>query len=113
MLTTHKNGIVNKVKLCDFCCNKAKFDGKTNMGFWANMCKTCFGNYGTGLGEGKGQEIVVKDKLNERRFEVSPMSLPNLGSVITVQGLQWVVHSVNRIRNEVTAIPKKRSKQWK
>ena len=113
MLTTHKNGIVNKVKLCDFCSNKSRYDGKTNMGFWANMCDNDFSRYGIGLGEGKGKEIVVKDKLNERRFEVSPGTLPNLGSVITVQGLQWVVHSVNRVRNEVTAIPKKRSKQWK
>ena len=28
MLTTHKNGIVNKVKLCDFCSNKSRYDGK-------------------------------------------------------------------------------------
>ena len=41
---------------CDICgMFKAKYDGKTFMGAWANMCDVCFKNFGVGLGMGKGQ----------------------------------------------------------
>jgi len=39
---------------------KAYADGKTSMGPWAYMCRTCFGMYGIGLGVGKGQELLTE-----------------------------------------------------
>ena len=49
---------------CSFCKNKAKYDGKTSYGPWGYMCQTCFDIYGTGLGIGKGQELILKDGNN-------------------------------------------------
>ena len=47
---------------CDFCREvgiekPAKYDGKTRMGLWANMCEAHFYRYGVGLGVGKGQKV--------------------------------------------------------
>lgn len=45
-------------KTCDICKCELKteyVDGKTFQGPWANMCLTCFGNFGLGLGLGLGQ----------------------------------------------------------
>ena len=36
----------------------ARVDGKTRAGAWANMCLLCFREYGIGLGEGKGYELL-------------------------------------------------------
>lgn len=50
---------INPPKECDICHKeiKEKFvDGGTVWGPWANMCPECFGNYGIGLGTGRGQE---------------------------------------------------------
>ncbi len=51
---------------CDFCTMvnehshvEASFDGKTKQGPWANMCTVHYGLYGTGLGTGKGQRLVL------------------------------------------------------
>lgn len=38
----------------------AAYDGKTAHGPWANMCEECFNQYGTGLGTGKGQKLLLK-----------------------------------------------------
>jgi hypothetical protein len=38
----------------------AKYDAKTTLGPWANLCETCFQRYGVGLGLGKGQELIVE-----------------------------------------------------
>ena len=38
---------------------KAKYDGKTRMGPWANMCPAHFQEHGVGLGTGKGQRLVL------------------------------------------------------
>lgn len=43
---------------CDFCANKAGYDGATKMGPWAYMCETCFSIEGRGLGLGIGQRLV-------------------------------------------------------
>lgn len=51
---------VSELPKCDFCDEQARYDGKTVMGPWANMCVLHFGQYGTGLGTGRGQELVVK-----------------------------------------------------
>lgn len=39
----------------------AKYDAKTVFGWWANLCEECFRRFGTGLGLGKGQELIVED----------------------------------------------------
>lgn len=39
----------------------AKYDGKTWMGPWANMCEECFETHGTGLGLGRGQRLVLDE----------------------------------------------------
>lgn len=44
---------------CDICRSATAFyDGKTVMGPWANMCSHCFGQYGVGLGTGRGQKLI-------------------------------------------------------
>jgi hypothetical protein len=43
---------------CDFCTEKARFDGMTTYGPWGNMCEPHFDTYGVGLGTGKGQRLV-------------------------------------------------------
>ncbi len=43
---------------CDFCTDKARFDGMTTYGPWGNMCEPHFDTYGVGLGTGKGQRLV-------------------------------------------------------
>lgn len=45
---------------CDFCSERAKYDGKTKNGQWANMCQKDFDEYGVGLGMGRGQKLVVQ-----------------------------------------------------
>lgn len=44
---------------CD-CCQKViarrLFDAATRMGPWATMCSACYGEWGVGLGTGRGQE---------------------------------------------------------
>ena len=52
---------VTKKPKCDFCDEVAEYDGKTTLGPWANMCATCYGQFGTGLGLGRGQKLVVKE----------------------------------------------------
>lgn len=52
---------------CDFCTaavtvTRARYDGKTVMGPWANMCEVHFNEYGIGLGTGRGQRLVLKSE---------------------------------------------------
>lgn len=50
---------------CDICKeDDAKIDGKTKYGPWAFMCLGCYKTNGIGLGTGKGQLIMVKEKDN-------------------------------------------------
>ena len=51
---------VSELPTCDFCDKEAQYDGKTVMGPWGNMCTLHFGQYGTGLGTGRGQELAVR-----------------------------------------------------
>lgn len=44
---------------CDFCPKTAAYDGKTRMRIWANMCPDHMVEYGTGLGTGRGQRLVL------------------------------------------------------
>lgn len=44
---------------CDLCHRPIKgylYDGATQMGPWATMCKPCHSWHGVGLGLGRGQE---------------------------------------------------------
>lgn len=51
---------------CSFCGGVAKYDGKTKLGPWANMCQSCFKEHGIGLGLGKGQELIVAKEKEEK-----------------------------------------------
>ena len=67
-----KEGTVAEVAvmpICDFCKMtdphthvEASFDAKTRQGPWANMCTVHYGLYGTGLGVGRGQRLVLAVK---------------------------------------------------
>ena len=54
---------VSVLPQCDFCKlpnrKLARYDGRTNRGFWANMCEEHFRLYGIGLGIGKGQRLIL------------------------------------------------------
>lgn len=47
---------------CDFCEDRAEYDGKTVFGPWANMCHAHFEAHGVGLGLGKGQALIYRDE---------------------------------------------------
>ena len=62
----HTEVAVPELPQCDFCKENgwntpAHFDGKTVFGPWANMCDSHFRSYGTGLGLGIGQRLIVKE----------------------------------------------------
>lgn len=51
---------VTTLPKCDICAGQtAKYDAMTSRGPWAYMCQECFGDYGVGLGLGKGQELIL------------------------------------------------------
>lgn len=51
---------VSVMPKCDICTAvEAKYDAMTTRGPWAYMCQGCFGDYGVGLGLGRGQELVL------------------------------------------------------
>jgi hypothetical protein len=65
MKQPHTQVKIAEAKPCDFCKQDgverdAKYDGKTKMGPWANMCEMHFKHYGLGLGLGVGQELIVE-----------------------------------------------------
>ena len=73
---------VSSLPKCDFCLADAKYDAKTTLGPWANMCETHFRQFGMGLGTGKGQKLIlkkadVKKELN-RRLHLLKDELSNL-----------------------------------
>ena len=55
-----KEVVVDSLPKCDFCESEARYDGKTKLGPWGNMCEECFPVYGVGLGTGKGQRLVLR-----------------------------------------------------
>jgi hypothetical protein len=55
---------VSELPKCDFCLKKAKYDGRTILGSWANMCEIHFRQFGVGLGTGKGQKFTRKKNDN-------------------------------------------------
>ena len=60
MTAPHMKVVVHKLPDCDFCGDEAHYDGRTKLGLWANMCKSCFHKHGVGLGLGRGQELIIK-----------------------------------------------------
>jgi len=50
---------MDRIPTCNFCENDAEYDGATSVGPWAYMCETHFSQYGTGLGLGVGQKLVL------------------------------------------------------
>lgn len=62
---SHKEVTVSVLPKCDLCAQEgrlidARYDAKTNMGPWANMCQRHYNTYGIGLGLGLGQKLVLK-----------------------------------------------------
>lgn len=58
--------IVPSLPDCDFCQLEdvkrvARYDGKTTLGPWANMCDDHFLENGIGVGTGKGQRLILAD----------------------------------------------------
>ena len=50
--------IVSELPTCDFCGERARYDGATNLGPWAFMCQKDWVSHGVGLGLGKGQVLM-------------------------------------------------------
>ena len=51
-----------EVVTCDFCDKVARYDARMEFGSWAYMCEEHFKQYGIGLGTGKGQKLIYKNK---------------------------------------------------
>jgi hypothetical protein len=62
MAEKHTSVKVGKFPKCDICGKTARYDAKTVYGFWAYLCPMCFVRLGTGLGTGKGQELINTPK---------------------------------------------------
>ena len=69
MARPHTEVEVPSLPLCDICRypvigqgveTVARYDGKTTMGPWANMCERHFRSVGVGLGLGKGQKLILR-----------------------------------------------------
>lgn len=58
----HTQVEVVELPKCDFCIRTAHYDGKTVVGLWANMCEIHFEMHGIGLGLGKGQILILKER---------------------------------------------------
>lgn len=64
----HTEVEVTELPQCDFCKteglgNLAAYDGATTLGPWAFLCERHFDTYGVGLGLGRGQKLIVKDRV--------------------------------------------------
>lgn len=60
MTRSNTETVVKELPKCDFCEQKARYNGKTKMKPWAYMCAVHFGEHGIGLGLGMGQKLVLK-----------------------------------------------------
>ena len=69
-MNDHTSVEVSTPHYCDFCRMdsgtsrvEAEYDGATTVnGSWANMCGKHYSQYGTGLGLGRGQRLILKTK---------------------------------------------------
>ena len=55
---------VAELPKCDFCDEKARYDGKTRTGPWAYMCPTHWRAHGMKLGTGWGQQLISRAELD-------------------------------------------------
>lgn len=62
-MNNHTTVVVRERPKCNFCDYPALYDGKTVMGPWANMCNLHFGQFGVGLGLGRGQKLYLKEEV--------------------------------------------------
>ena len=65
-MNDHKSVEVSTPHYCDFhVADKvlAEYDAATSMGPWADMCESHFRQFGTGLGLGKGQRLILKSAI--------------------------------------------------
>jgi hypothetical protein len=66
----HTTVQVTSIPDCDYCETEGVYyrvlpayvDGATKKGPWAYMCKMHFVAYGTGLGLGRGQRLILKNQ---------------------------------------------------
>jgi hypothetical protein len=61
----HTEVVVKEFPRCDLCQSEARYDGRTVLGPWANMCYGHFKSHGVGVGLGKGQKLVKKEAKKE------------------------------------------------
>jgi len=59
---THTETTVTYLPNCDMCAKQAAYDARTVLGVWANLCTGCFSTYGQGLGLGRGQKLILKER---------------------------------------------------
>lgn len=67
MISVPENGMtaeVPQIPDCDMCVDgtRAEYDAKTSQGPWAYMCRNHYGQWGIGLGTGKGQRLILKEE---------------------------------------------------
>jgi hypothetical protein len=65
MKKTNEQLIVAKLPKCNFCDEEARYDGKTIQGPWAYMCVEHYCKFGTGVGLGRGQRLVLQSDIEE------------------------------------------------
>jgi hypothetical protein len=54
------------IPTCDFCDSPAKYDARLiDVLTWAYVCYTHYEQFGAGLGEGLGQELVLRNNKDD------------------------------------------------
>lgn len=82
---------VSRLPKCDFCGDEARYDGKTTMGPWGYMCHSHFIRFGSGLGTGLGQQLMLEEE-----------SVPVSAQSLTYEG--WL-DEVDRQLTKMTGFP--------
>lgn len=64
-MNKHTEVEVAELPICDLCKSNleeklAEYDSKLKNGVWANVCEYHFKKFGTGLGLGNGQKLILK-----------------------------------------------------
>lgn len=64
MLNKNEEVEVSELPKCDICrqysiIQPAQYDSRLKNGVWANVCKSHFRKFGTGLGLGRGQKFIL------------------------------------------------------
>jgi hypothetical protein len=83
MVSEGTEKIVEKLPKCDFCNNKARYDGRVKgQTGWANMCAIHFGMYGVGLGVGyKPNRVDERIKLIQAKIDHGNVSQSKLAEL--------------------------------